>query len=107
MRFECEVSGNFLEYQESLDCVQLINSYIDLDSPKLFCNLLRESIEYYKEHNYIKLFQTVPYTEWEKNLSKNKKWTYIRKCIIGDIKCAIICCNINDAIECVAFGYGL
>ncbi len=107
MKFECEVSGNFLEYQESLDCIQLINSYIDPNAPKLFCKLLRDSIDYYKKNNYIKLFQLITKKEWEGFINKNTKWQYIRNYLIEDNECVMISCNIDDAVECIASGYGL
>ncbi len=107
MKFTCELSDNFMEYQEIGDCVKLCDSYVDPNMPKMFCVLLRQSIEYYKEKEFKRLVQIVPDEEWKSILSVNPKWTYIRGAYIQETNCAIISCDINDAIECVAKAYGM
>jgi hypothetical protein len=65
--------------------------------------LLRESMEDLIKKNY-KLYQQQLFKkEWEKYLSKDKKWR-----VLEDLENEILVeCNIEDAVGCIARGYGI
>ena len=100
IRFTCENSDNIINYELINNICVMIDIYIDYNNIKLFFALLKFSINSLKDNNITQLQQYINKSDYDL-LDKNK-WQIVK----DDNNILLIQCEINDAVENIAYGLG-
>lgn len=103
--YKCKLSNNRIQYicyKENGEA-HMEETYIDERIPKLFMLVLRSSVEDLANKGYKKIVQTVPTSDWQQYLQKDK-WK-LRK-TLANPEFSIIECDLSEAIGCISRGLG-
>jgi hypothetical protein len=105
--FQCTITKNRFEFRFDSETKTLFcdYTYFDPESIKAYFSLLRYGIDSLISKGANTFVQSVTEEEWNNFLSSNKKWRI--RSINNTTNFYNIECNIEDAIESIALGFGL
>jgi hypothetical protein len=101
--FQCPVSKNRLEFKYVKETVYCEYSFMDENLFKGYFVLLRNAIDTAIEKGYKKFMQLVSEMEYKDYLEDDIRW----KIIDYTNNTLTIECDIKDALECIARGFGV
>ncbi len=107
--FSDKITDNYIVIEKDKNICWIDKYYVDGDNGKLFVVLIKESLNTMKKEGCDTFVQHVDENYWNSFLKSNKKWKILNNSDNHDFENGIvhICCNINDAAECVISGFGI
>ena len=100
--FNDKITENYIVIVKENNECWMEKYYLDSENVKLFVATIKEAFDKIKKEGCDKFIQYVDKCEWDGFLKTNKKWSILN----DENGIMLICCNIDDAVECIVRGFG-
>ena len=101
--FSDKLTDNYVVMEINKNICWIDKYYVDSENGKLFVVLIKEALNNMKNQKCDTFVQYVDENEWNIFLKNNKKWKFLN----NENGIVYISCNIDDAAECIIYGFGI